>query len=158
MDGGLPTMPDVEITWTVSHRRRLQHGEDPHADGTCDLDHLLWAWEEGDRHVTSDSSNQRHLKVGLAGVSACPTPVDVVQLVRDALVSQRTTTDDTSDTEQRAGDDHHAVIAREPKHHAEQDEQPSCSAGDDAKQPHVQASAVDVSAELWVVAGNEPWR
>lgn len=41
-------MPDVEVTWTVRHRRPLEEGEDPLALGTLDTDHLLWAVEEGE--------------------------------------------------------------------------------------------------------------
>jgi hypothetical protein len=45
-------MPEIVTTWTVTHRRPLEDGEDPYAPGTIDAEHLLWAVESGNVDVS----------------------------------------------------------------------------------------------------------
>ena len=44
-------MADIEVSWTVRHRRRLEHGEDPRDPACGDVEHLLWAVESGEVQV-----------------------------------------------------------------------------------------------------------
>jgi hypothetical protein len=41
-------VPDTIITWTVTHRRPLDDGEDPTIASAVDESHLLWALEDGE--------------------------------------------------------------------------------------------------------------
>ncbi len=51
-------MPEIITTWTIRHRRPLEPGEDPLGSGNVDLEHILWALDEGTTEVTVELVEQ----------------------------------------------------------------------------------------------------
>lgn len=47
-------MPQIAVTWTITHERPLESGEDPFAPTTTDTEHLLWAVESGEVDVSAE--------------------------------------------------------------------------------------------------------